>query len=83
MIGELNGRLEAKEISVRLTDGAVENIAACGYDPVYGARPLKRYIQKSVETLCAKLILEGGVGPGDTILIDVKDKELFAVRQTD
>lgn len=83
MIGELNGRLETKEIRVRLTDGAVENIAACGYDPVYGARPLKRYIQKSVETLCARLILEGGVGPGDTILIDVKDKELFAVRQTD
>ena len=83
MIGELNGRLEAKEIRVRLTDGAVENIAACGYDPVYGARPLKRYIQKSVETLCARLILEGGIGSGDTILIDVKDKELFAVRQTD
>lgn len=83
MTDELNSRLEPKEITVRLTEPAVDNIAERGYDPVYGARPLKRYIQKTVETLCARLILEGGVNPGDTILIDVNGGQLCAVRQTD
>lgn len=83
MTDELNRRLEPKEITVRLTEPAVDNIAERGYDPVYGARPLKRYIQKTVETLCARLILEGGVNPGDTILIDVNGGQLCAVRQTD
>lgn len=83
MTDELNRRLEPKEITVRLTESAVDNIAERGYDPVYGARPLKRYIQKTVETLCARLILEGGVNPGDTILIDVNGGQLCAVRQTD
>lgn len=83
MTDELNRRLEPKEITVRLTEPAVDNIAERGYDPVYGARPLKRYIQKTVETLCARLIIEGGVNPGDTILIDVNGGQLCAVRQTD
>ena len=79
MIKDLNKRLEARELNVELTDEAVRNIADNGYDPVYGARPLKRYIQKTVETASAKLILEGGVGPGDTILIDAADDgSLFA-----
>ncbi len=79
MIKDLNKRLEARELNVELTDEAVRNIADNGYDPVYGARPLKRYIQKTVETVSAKLILEGGVGPGDTILIDAADDgSLFA-----
>ena len=62
---------------------AKAGIIAGGYDPVYGARPLKRYLQKTVETLCAKLILANSVAPGDTILIDDTGNGLTAVRQTD
>ncbi len=83
IIGELNSRLEPKGLRVELTGSAVDNIVSRGYDPVYGARPLRRYIQKTVETLCAKLILEDGVAPGDTILIDTDGEELRALRQTD
>ena len=79
MIDELNKRLEDRELKVELTDAAVANVSENGYDPVYGARPLKRYIQKTVETLSAKLILEAKVGPGDVILIDVdSDGRLIA-----
>ncbi len=70
LIKDLNKRLEDKEIVVELTDSAVDAIIEAGYDPVYGARPLKRYLQKTVETLCARLILEGRAGNGDTIIID-------------
>ncbi len=63
-----------------MTDEAGSFIVENGYDPVYGARPLKRYIQKYVETLAAKLILRDEVAGGDTILIDVKDEELTAMR---
>ncbi len=83
MIKDLNKRLEPRELTVSLTPAAVDNVVTNGYDPVYGARPLKRYIQKTVETLSAKLILEGAVGPGDTILIDVCDGMLKASKQTD
>ncbi len=83
MICDLNRRLEDKELTVSLTDAAVNSIIESGYDPVYGARPLKRYIQKTVETLCAKLILEGAVGPKDTICIDNGADGLRAFRQTD
>ena len=59
-----------KEIKVVLTDAAVDAVIEGGYDPVYGARPLKRYLQKTVETLSARLILEGKANEGDTIFID-------------
>ena len=79
MIDELNKRLEDRELKVELTDAAVANVSENGYDPVYGARPLKRYLQKTVETLSARLILEAKVGPGDVILIDVdSDGRLIA-----
>ena len=78
LMAELNKRLVDKEITVELTDTAKQFITDNGYDPVYGARPLKRYLQKHVETLAAKLILADGVRAGDTILIDVKDDKLSA-----
>lgn len=78
LMADLNKRLVDKEITVELTDTAKQFITDNGYDPVYGARPLKRYLQKHVETLAAKLILADGVGAGDTILIDVKDGKLSA-----
>ncbi|MGN0368969.1 MAG: ATP-dependent chaperone ClpB [Butyrivibrio sp.] len=83
MVKNLNKRLEERELTVKLTDSAVDCIIRNGYDPVYGARPLKRYLQKTVETLCAKLILEGTVGPKDTICIDDTGNGLTAFRQTD
>ena len=76
VIKELNERLEDKELSVELTDEAKKYVADNGYDPIYGARPLKRYIQKNVETLAARVILEGKVHIGDTIVFDVKDGNL-------
>ena len=78
LMDDLNKRLVEKEIKVELTDTAKQFITDNGYDPIYGARPLKRYLQKHVETLAAKLILADGVRAGDTILIDVKDGKLDA-----
>ncbi len=78
LLADLNKRLADREVSVELTQAAQEFAVSHGYDPVYGARPLKRYLQKTVETLAAKLILSGGVGAGDTILIDVEDGSLSA-----
>ncbi len=78
IIGELNKRLSDRELTVELTAAAEQFIADNAYDPVYGARPLKRYIQKYVETLSAKLILSDRVGEGDTILIDVAGESLTA-----
>ena len=74
----LNARLEDKELRVELTGNAKQFIIEHGYDPVYGARPLKRYIQKSVETLSARLILADQVKSQDTILIDLNGEELVA-----
>ena len=71
MIGDVNKRLRDREISIALTPAAKSFIIEGGYDPTYGARPLKRYLQKHVETLAAKLILEGNVGSGDVIELDV------------
>ena len=70
-IKDLNKRLKDKDISIRLTDAAKDYCADNGYDPAYGARPLKRFIQKHVETLSARIILEGKVLEGDTIVIDL------------
>ena len=77
-IEDLNKRLADRELSVELTPEADRFIAANAYDPVYGERPLKRFIQKHVETLSAKLILSDGVRSGDSIVIDVRDGELTA-----
>jgi ATP-dependent Clp protease ATP-binding subunit ClpB len=71
LIADLNCRLENREIRVELTPAARAYVADHGYDPMYGARPLKRYLQKHVETLSARLILSDGVGPKDVICIDV------------
>jgi ATP-dependent Clp protease ATP-binding subunit ClpB len=81
LVKDINRRLETKELTVELTDEACAYIADNGFDPVYGARPLKRFIQKNVETLAARLILEGNAGRGDTILIDMKDGALVASRK--
>ncbi len=81
IIADLNERLADRELRIELTEEAAGFIVENGYDPVYGARPLKRYIQKYVETLAAKLILRDEVAGGDTILIDVKDEELTAMRK--
>lgn len=80
LLAELNKRLADKEIRVELTDAAERFIIDEGYDPVYGARPLKRFLQKHVETLSAKLILSGGVGAKDIIRIDLADGRLVAGR---
>ncbi len=78
IIADLNRRLEDRELSISLTPQAEAYIVDQAYDPVYGARPLKRYIQKYVETLSAKLILEDAVSQGDTIVITVQDGHLAA-----
>ncbi len=78
IIDGLNKRLSDRELTVKLTPEAEQFVVDHAYDPVYGARPLKRYIQKYVETLSAKLILADGVEEGDTILIEVKDDALSA-----
>ena len=78
LITDLNKRLSDREITVELTDAAKQYIVDNGYDPVYGARPLKRFLQKHVETLSAKLILADEVREGDTILIDVEGDKLTA-----
>ncbi|OLR59099.1 ATP-dependent chaperone ClpB [Anaerostipes sp. 494a] len=78
LVKDLNRRLEDKELKVELTLSAKGFIADNGYDPMYGARPLKRYLQKSVETLAARLILSDGVDAEDTILIDVENGQLTA-----
>ena len=76
IINNLNGRLADKELKISLTPEAKKYVADNGYDPVYGARPLKRYLQKNVETLAAKVILEGKVSLGDTIVFDVEGDKL-------
>ena len=78
MVADVNKRLEEKELTIRLTDEAKQFVVDHGYDPVYGARPLKRFLQKHVETLAARLILGGNVGAGDTIWLDVEGEGLVA-----
>ena len=78
LVADVNKRLADRELSIRLTDAASGFIVDNGYDPVYGARPLKRYLQKNVETLAARLILADGVRAGDCIVIDLEDGKLKA-----
>ena len=79
VIDSVNERLKDRELQIKLTDAAKTYVADNGYDPVYGARPLKRYLQKNVETLAARVILEGKVSMGDTITFDVVDGKLAVV----
>ena len=78
LLVDLNKRLSDKEITIRLTDAAKQFVIEQAYDPVYGARPLKRYLQKTVETLSARLIVADKVESTDTIVIDVEDNHLTA-----
>ena len=82
LVADVNKRLIDKEISVFLTDAANNYVVEGGYDPTYGARPLKRYLQKHVETLAARLMLQGDVGAEDMIVIDVEDGKLVARSQS-
>ena len=77
MVGELDKRLADQELSLELTDVAKNQVIENGYDPVYGARPLKRYLQKYVETLAARKILSGDVHAGDTLVLDVQNGEFI------
>ena len=76
LVKDVNKRLVEREVSIELTDVAKDFVVEGGYEPMYGARPLKRYLQKHVETLAAKLILEGNIGRGSVIVIDVEDGKL-------
>ena len=78
LIKDVNKRLADKELKIKLTDSAKQFIVDNGFDPMYGARPLKRYVQKTVETLAAKLILKGDINVGDDIIIDVAGDKLEA-----
>ena len=77
MVSELDKRLADQELSLELTDAAKNQVIENGYDPVYGARPLKRYLQKYVETLAARKILSGDVHAGDILVLDVQNGEFI------
>lgn len=79
LLADLNKRVSDKEIRIALSDAAKDHIVAAGYDPVYGARPLKRYMQKNIETLVARCILAGNVSKGSTITVDVRSGELVII----
>ena len=81
ILNEINKLLTDRQIRIEMSDEAKQFVTDHGYDPNFGARPLKRYIQKTVETLAAKLILEGDINAGSVIKIEVKDGELAAVKQ--
>ena len=73
LLADLNKRIEDRELRIELTDQAKEFVVEQGYDPVYGARPLKRYLQKHVETLAARIILGDEIRAGNIIVIDVSE----------
>jgi ATP-dependent Clp protease ATP-binding subunit ClpB len=77
LMKDLNSRVAEKEISISLTDAARDFVIDRGYDPVYGARPLKRFLQKNVETLVARAILSNTLAVGDNVLIDVDGGSLI------
>ena len=76
-IAKLNSRLEEQQITCVLTDGAKSFIVEEAYDPQYGARPLRRYVQHTVETMLSKSILGGGLTPGQTVTVDAENGELI------
>ena len=76
MVDELNRRLEDKQLTVRLTDQAKTHIIDEAYDPVYGARPLRRYLQHTVETLISRKIIADQVNPGQVLTVDCRDGQL-------
>ena len=78
MVANLNKRIADRELFIEITDEAAAFIVDKGYDPVYGARPLKRFLQKHVETLAGRMILADEVKPGDTIVIDTDGEKLTA-----
>ena len=82
LVADVNKCLADREISIFLTEDAKKYVVDGGYDPNYGARPLKRFLQKHVDTLAAKLMLQGDVGAQDTIIIDVEDGKLVARSQS-
>jgi len=82
LVKDINRRIEDKEISLTVTDKALDYIVEKAYDPVYGARPLKRYLQKNVETLLAKKMLADEVAVGDVLSLDVENDALV-IRKTD
>ncbi|MBR2530472.1 MAG: AAA family ATPase, partial [Lachnospiraceae bacterium] len=79
ILKDVNDRLSDRELSIELTDAASDLIVEKAYDPVYGARPLKRYMQRTVETVAAKRILEGNIKEGDVITIDKQGDTLVAL----
>ena len=81
MLKGLEARLAAKEITIQLTDAAIDAIAEAGFDPVYGARPLKRYMQSQLETMLARAIVAGEVLPGQQVVVD-HDGEKLVLRNT-
>lgn len=74
----MNKRLADKEIKIAIAESARELIVEQAYDPVYGARPLKRYLQKHVETLLARMILSDQVSMGDTVTLKAEDGKIVA-----
>ena len=79
MVESLRKRLKDRDLDLELTDAAKELIIERGYDPLYGARPLRRVLQSSVETLVARTILRGDISAGSTITVDARDGELVVV----
>ena len=79
-LADINNRLKDRQVTVTLTEAAFEKVATDGYNPMFGARPVKRYLQKHVETLLAKSIIQGDVQPYDQLLLDVEDN-LFVLRK--
>ena len=82
LVKDINRRIEDKEISLTVTDKALDYIVEKAYDPVYGARPLKRYLQKNVETLLAKKMLADEVAVGDVLSLDVEN-DVLVIRKAD
>jgi ATP-dependent Clp protease ATP-binding subunit ClpB len=79
-VKNLNARMEEKQLHVMLTNEAMEAVIDRGFDPVYGARPLKRYLQSQVETLIARRIIAGNVAPGSILKVDVDEDGSFVIR---
>jgi ATP-dependent Clp protease ATP-binding subunit ClpB len=80
-LGEVESRLKDKNISIEVSDEAKVIMSKEGYDPIYGARPLKRYIQNTIENNLAKKIIKGDIGYGSHVLIDIDNKEEFIIKE--